>query len=82
MKPVDVLGKQFEYYLNHQAELLRSYRGRHVLIKDEEVIGDFSTPLEAYEFAAQEGLEPGTFLIQHVTPGTQDTQQTFNTRVG
>lgn len=74
------LEKQFEYYIQHQDELVAKYDGRYVLIVGEEVVGDFETETEAYA-AAIEKFEPGTFMLQLVGPGKESYTQTFYTRV-
>ncbi len=74
------LRKQFKYYLDHQDELVRRYRGRWVVIVGEQVVGDFDSELAAYEFASG-AYEPGTFMLQLVTPGKENYSQTFRSRV-
>jgi hypothetical protein len=75
-----MLEKEFEYYKTHQPELVRMYNDKFIVIKDEIVIGSYASHAEAYNEAAKKN-EPGTFLIQHCTPGTESYTQTFYSRV-
>ncbi len=75
-----MLEKEFEYYLKNQEELVKQYNGKFIVIKGEEVVKVFDTEIEAYNWAKEE-YEPGTFLIQKVSPGDKDYTQTFHSRV-
>lgn len=75
-----MLEKEFKYYLDHQAELVKKYNGRFLVIKDESVVGDFATMEEAY-FDSVQKYELGTFLIQECTEGDKAYTQTFHSRV-
>ncbi len=75
------LKKEFEYYKANQDSLVKSYEGKFVVIKDEQVIGAYETEIEAY-VETQKEHELGTFLIQLVHSGTEDYTQTFYSRVG
>jgi hypothetical protein len=72
--------KQFNYYLAHQDDLVKKYNGRHVVIVGEQVVRDFDTEVDAYKYASG-NYEPGTFMIQLVTPGDESYSQTFYSRV-
>ena len=74
------LEKEFEYYVNHQNDLVNSYRGKFIVIKDQQVIGSYDTEIEAYQNTQKE-YELGTFLIQHVEPGEDSYTQTFYSQV-
>ena len=43
-----MLEKEFEYYIKHQDELVKKFNGRVLVIKGEEVVGDYETEQEAY----------------------------------
>ena len=43
------LEKEFNYYLEHQNELVEKYNGKFVVIKDRNVVGAFDSELEAIE---------------------------------
>ena len=71
MADVDPLEREFEYYLEHQDELVEQYDGRYLVIKGCRVIGDYEFDLEAVEQTA-ESEEVGTFLVQRCSPGPGD----------
>mgnify|MGYP001544463374 CR=1 FL=1 len=75
-----MLEKEFQYYLDNQSDLVKKYNNRFIVIKDQSIIGDYSTTSEAYTEAIKK-FEPGTFLIQKCTAGNQDYTQTFHSRV-
>jgi Family of unknown function (DUF5678) len=74
------LQKEFEYFRAHNAELLSKYNGKFVVIKDQQVIGDYDDELRAIEETRKQH-ELGTFLVQKVEPGDAGTSQTFHSRV-
>ena len=59
---------------------MKKYNGRFLVIRDEQVEGDFSTQMDAYNWAA-ERFPLGTFLLQECTPGDEAYTQTFCSRV-
>ena len=75
------LRAEFEYYVAHQAELLKKYNGRFVVIKNQTVIGDYSDQATAVSETAKTE-ELGTFLVQRVAPGSDEYTQTFHSLVG
>jgi hypothetical protein len=74
------LRKQFDYYVEHQDELVAQHDGRFIVIHGEAVVGDFDSELAAYAFA-KEKFEAGSFMIQLVGPGEGNYTQTFHSRV-
>lgn len=74
------LKKEFDYYLKNQKQLVKKYEGKYLVIKDQTVVGDFDSELDAYAFAT-ERYEPGSFLIQPCLPGEDSYTQTFYSRV-
>jgi hypothetical protein len=74
------LEKEFEYYLQHQDELIKEHNGKFIVIKDEAVIGEFDSELEAVEKTSQQH-ELGTFLVQKCEPGSESYTQTYHSRV-
>lgn len=75
------LRNAFDYFLNNQEELVEKYAGKFVVItNDRQVLGAFSSPLEASE-AAQKKVHLGEFLVQKVQSGTDGFTQTFYSRV-
>ena len=77
----DPLEKDFEYYLEHQDELVKKYNGKFIVIKNQKVIGVYEDLAQAVEKESKKN-ELGTFLVQKCTPGNQDYTQTFHSRVG
>jgi len=74
------LEKEFQYYLEHQEELVGKYRGRVIVIKDGAVIGDYDNELTAIQETQKTHLL-GTFLVQRCEPGRAGYTQTFHSRV-
>ena len=74
------LEEEFNYYLEHQDELVKEYNGKFVVIKDGKVLGAFASALEAVEKTAEQH-ELGTFLVQLCEPGNASYTQTYHSRV-
>ena len=74
------LESEFQYYLDHQDELVKEYNGKFIVIKDSEVIGVFDDELEAIQTTA-ERHQLGTFLVQKCMPGSDNYTQTYHSRV-
>ena len=75
-----MLEKEFNFYLENQKDLVSKYNGKFIVLKDQKVIGVYSSNSEAYtESLKKEKL--GTFLIQHCLPGQDSYSQTFNSQV-
>jgi len=72
------LEKEFEYYIKHQNELVEKYNDKYIVIKDQEVIGAYDSPSEAYN-ETKKVHEVGTFLIQHCSSGKASYTQTYHT---
>lgn len=63
-----MLEKEFQYYLDHQTDLLAQYEGQYVVIMNDAVVGSYATREDAYYSSIQK-YTPGTFMIQLCTPG-------------
>ena len=74
------LEKEFQFYLDHQDELVAKYNGRVVVIKGEEVIGDYGDEMEAV-FETRKIHPLGTFLVQLCTPGSEAYTVTYHSRI-
>jgi len=74
------LQREFDFYLSHQDELVQKYNGRFLVIRDEQVEGDFDSQMDAYDWAT-EHFALGTFLLQRCAPGDEAYTQTFCSRV-
>lgn len=74
------LKSDFQYYLDHQEELLKKYKGKVLVIKDHKVIGAFESEMEAVKETSKSHAM-GTFLVQKCEPGTDAYSQVFHSRV-
>ena len=74
------LKKEFEYYLEHQDELVKQYNGKFIVIKDCQVIDAYDSEIEAVEKTSAV-YELGTFLVQKCEPGTESYTETYHSRV-
>lgn len=63
-----MIHQEFEYFIKNQDSLVAQHQGKVVVIKDQEVIGVYDSPWEAYVATVKEH-ELGTFLIQACEPG-------------
>jgi hypothetical protein len=63
-----MLEAELDYFKTNQAELVKKYRGKVLVLRDHEVVYVAATPLEAY-LAAKDRYEAGTFMIQPCEPG-------------
>ncbi|HUZ60776.1 MAG TPA: hypothetical protein VMU83_18540 [Hanamia sp.] len=75
-----MLKKEFQYYLDHQEELVKKHLNKFLVIKDQKVVGVYDTKQTAYDESTSK-YELGTFLIQHCLPGTLSHTQTFHSQV-
>jgi len=77
-----MLKKEFEYYLEHQEEFVKKYYGRYIIIKDQKVIGDATSEIEAILYAKNTlNLQLGTFLVQECLPGKENYTAVFHSHV-
>lgn len=75
-----MLKQEFQYYLDHQPELVAQHVNKYIVIRGQEVVGAYSSQIEAYNEASSK-YELGTFLIQHCLAGKESYTQTFHSRV-
>ena len=75
-----MLDQEFQYYLNHQDELVALYNNRYLVICGQKVVGDYSSFAEAVT-EAQKKFEPGTFLVQRCSEGPKDYTFSYHSRV-
>ena len=74
------LEKEFQYYLDNQVDLVSQFDGKVLVIKNQQVIGNFDTEIEAIdETKKTETL--GTFLVQRCSAGEANHTATFHSRV-
>ncbi len=75
-----MLEREFQYFIDNQAELVAKYHKKYLVIKGDAVIGVYDTEADAY-FETELKEELGTFLIQYCEAGQKAYSQTFHTRV-
>jgi len=74
------LKDEFDFYLKNQEELVSKYKGRFVVIKNQEVIGNYHNQVEAINETSK-NHELGTFIVQQCLPGSSNYTQTYHSRV-
>jgi hypothetical protein len=74
------LEREFQYYLEHQPELVDLYAGKVVVIKNQNVIGVYDSEADAVHASSREH-ELGTFLVQRCEAGAESYTQTFHSHV-
>lgn len=75
-----MLDKEFKYYLDNQEELVKTYLGKFLVIKDQQIVGVYDTKTDAYDESTSKYVI-GTFLIQQCLSGSLSHTQTFHSRV-
>jgi len=75
-----MLKKEFEYFLEHQDELVEKYDGKFIVISQQRVIGVYDTDEHAL-FETKKTYPPGYFLIQKCISGKEAYTQTSHSRV-
>lgn len=73
------LEKEFQFYLDHQDDMVAKYDAKFVVIKDDVVLGAYDYELTAVT-KTQKSHEIGTFLVQKVSKGTSAYTQSFHSR--
>jgi hypothetical protein len=63
-----MLQAELDYFIAHQDELVRQYRGKVLVLKDQQVVGVYDTLLRAY-LEAQKHYALGSFMLQPCEPG-------------
>ena len=74
------LEKEFKYYLEHQAALVKKHGGKFIVIKDLAVIGVYDSELLAVQETAK-SHSLGTFIVQKCEPGEESHSHVFHSRV-
>lgn len=75
-----MLEKEYDYFLSHKDTLFANYFNRVIVIKDQEVIGDYDTKEEALRETIKKH-ELGTFLIQEISQEELENPPRFYSRV-
>ena len=65
-----MLDKEFKYYLDNQGEIVKSYNGKVVVIKDDSVVDAYDDEKQAY-FESVKKYKLGTFMIMPCSPGNE-----------
>lgn len=76
MEPL-ALEKQYDYYVDHEKELLEKYNGMHLIISDDLQVMAFVKPQDAFEYG-EEHFGLGRFLLQRCAPGVLQVVNTIN----
>ena len=74
------LEKEFQYYLDHQDELVSKHNGKIIVIKNQKVLGVYDSDMEAIN-ATKKDHEVGTFLVHECGPGEENYTRRFHSRV-
>ena len=74
-----MLEKEYGYYQDHKRELVAAYRGKFLVIADDQVIGVYADIGSALAETVKTRAM-GTFLIQQALPD-EDIVQRFHSRV-
>jgi len=70
MTKTGVFQQELDFFMAHQDELVRAHAGKVLVIRGTQVVGVYSTSLEAY-LEAQKSYKLGTFMIQVCKPGPE-----------
>lgn len=76
-----MLEKEFEYYTQNHSKLFSLYPNKYLVIKEKKVLFSTDTMQSALELSREQGLEPGTFLIQKCEEGAESFTQVYHSRV-
>lgn len=77
-----IIDKLVDFYRTHQEEYSAEHHGEYILIDVNcDIVGFFSSALEAYHIADERGLEPKTFLIRKCLNPDEEEPITFHSRV-
>lgn len=70
----------FQYYLDHQGELVKQYDGKYLVITEDGIAGAFDKESEAF-LEAEKAHGLGNFIIQLCTVGDGAYTQHYTSRV-
>ena len=74
-----MLEREFQYYIDHQKELVEKYNGKYLVIKDEQVVGIYDT-LDEAAVEADKKHKGDSYLIQECLPGEENFTITYHSR--
>jgi hypothetical protein len=69
---------ELKFFKDNQEELVKKYDGKTLVIKNNEVVGIYSTPMDAYKDASTK-FALGSFMIQTCKPGPDAYTVTIST---
>lgn len=72
-----MLEKEYEFFQKNKKEFKKKYLGKFIVIKNEEIIGVYSSSGEALKETSKNHAM-GTFLIQEVVENDSDYIQRFH----
>ena len=75
-----MLEKEFQYYIDNQEKLLKTYNGRFIAIVGKQIVGDYDSFEQAIDETMKEH-ELRNFLIKECSEGEKAYTQTFHSRV-
>ena len=75
-----MLAKEYKYFEKNKKELVKKYRGKFIVIKNEQILGAYNTEKGAYDSTIKEHAV-GTFLIQKCVQNEEELVQSFHSRV-
>lgn len=75
------LNKLYQWYQEHRAEIIKGHENEQVLLKDNEVIGYYTTEEAALVDVAKRGFQLGDFLIQKCISEEEDRMVYYNKAV-
>ena len=75
-----MLDDEFNYNKTNLQDLLKTHKGKYIVIKDQKVVGEYGDEKSAYIDASNK-WELGTFLIKKCIPEKEEIVQTFHSRV-
>lgn len=70
----------YQYFLDNQKELAKTYSGMYVVISDCKVVGNYADEAVAFE-EAEEKYGLGNFIIQLCSENEEANTQTYHSRV-
>lgn len=71
------LQRQYDYYVNHESELVKKYEGQYLVISDTFIVQSFSDEMTAYTFGVK-NFGAGHFLLHKCEKGSLDVVETVN----
>lgn len=74
------LDKEYQYFAENRATLLKQYRSKFIVIKGNKIIGSYDSEAQAYADTIK-NHKLGSFLIQLCLPDKELPPQVFHSRV-